>query len=104
MRFIGWTLLHFCQSGGFMKFGMFLPSSGPLATGPGAADALVTIAQKAEAVGFDSLWVADHVVIPTTIKSRYPYNDSGRFPIPAEAGFLEPLRQRQAATLRALRL
>ena len=74
-----------------MKFGLFLPSFGPLATGLGASEALLTIAQKAEDLGFDSLWVPDHVVIPTTIKSRYPYNDTGRFPIPAETGFLEPL-------------
>jgi probable F420-dependent oxidoreductase len=74
-----------------MKFGMFLPSFGPLATGPGAVDGLLTLAQKAEALGFDSLWVPDHIIIPTTIKSRYPYNDTGRFPIPAEASFLEPL-------------
>ena len=74
-----------------MKFGMMLPTLGPLATGPGAVDSLLTIAQKAEAMGFDSLWVADHIVVPTTIRSRYPYNDSGRFPLPPELGFLEPL-------------
>lgn len=56
-----------------MKFGMLLPNLGPLATGPGALDGLLAITQKAEALGFDSLWVADHVVIPTDIKSRYPY-------------------------------
>jgi probable F420-dependent oxidoreductase len=74
-----------------MKFGMFLPSFGPLATGPSAVDTLLTIAQKAENLGFDSLWVPDHVVIPTTIRSRYPYNESGQFPIPADTSFLEPL-------------
>ncbi len=74
-----------------MRFGMFLPSFGPLATGPHAFDNLLILAQKAEALGFDSLWVPDHIVIPTTIRSRYPYNDTGRFPIPAEASFLEPL-------------
>lgn len=74
-----------------MKFGMFFPSFGPLATGPHAVDTLFTIAQKAEDLGFDSLWVPDHVVIPTTIRSRYPYNESGRFPIPPESSFLEPL-------------
>ncbi|MCS6926082.1 MAG: TIGR03619 family F420-dependent LLM class oxidoreductase, partial [Candidatus Binatia bacterium] len=74
-----------------MKFGMFLPSFGPLASGPAAVDTLLTIAQKAEDLGFDSLWVPDHIVIPTTIKSRYPYNDTGRFPISAATSFLEPL-------------
>ena len=74
-----------------MKFGMMMPTLGPLASGPGAMEAQLTIAQKAEALGFDSLWVPDHVVIPTTIKSRYPYNESGRFPMPPEQGFLEPI-------------
>lgn len=74
-----------------MKFGMMLPTLGPLASGPHALEAQLAIAQKAEALGFDSLWVPDHVVIPTTIKSRYPYNDSGRFPMPPEQGFLEPI-------------
>jgi probable F420-dependent oxidoreductase len=74
-----------------MKFGMMMPTLGPLASGPGALEAQLAIAQRAEALGFDSLWVPDHVVIPTTIKSRYPYNESGRFPMPPEQGFLEPI-------------
>lgn len=39
---------------------------------------MATLAQKAEALGFDSIWVPDHVVFPKTINSTYPYNDSGR--------------------------
>ena len=74
-----------------MKFAMMMPTSGILASGPGAVEAQLAIAQKAEALGFDSLWVPDHVVIPTTIKSRYPYNESGRFPMRADQGFLEPI-------------
>lgn len=74
-----------------MKFGMLLPTLGPLASGAGVAEKQLTIAQKAEALGFDSIWLPDHVVIPTTIKSRYPYNDTGEFPMPADQGFLEPL-------------
>src|SRR5262249_10594083 len=57
----------------------------------GALDTLLTITQKAEALGFDSLWVADHLIMPTTIKSRYPYSDSGDFPMPPELSCLEPL-------------
>lgn len=74
-----------------MKFGMLLPTLGPLATGSGVAEKQLTIAQKAESLGFDSIWLADHVVIPTTIKSRYPYNDTGDFPMPADQSFLEPI-------------
>jgi len=74
-----------------MKFGMMAPTLGLLANGPGTVEAQFAVAQKAEALGFDSLWVPDHVVIPTTIQSRYPYNESGRFPMPPEQGFLEPI-------------
>jgi len=34
-----------------MKFGMMMPTSGALASGPGALGAQLTIAQKAEALG-----------------------------------------------------
>ena len=74
-----------------MKFGTILPHIGPLAAGPDALDSLLSVAQKTEALGFDSLWVGDHVVLPTAIKPRYPYNDTGEFPLPAEAALLEPL-------------
>ena len=74
-----------------MKFGTILPHIGPLAAGPDALDSLLSVAQKTEALGFDSLWVGDHVIIPTAIKPRYPYNDTGEFPLPAEAALLEPL-------------
>jgi probable F420-dependent oxidoreductase len=74
-----------------MKFGMMMPTSGALAAGPSTLEAQLAIAQKAEALGFDSLWVPDHVVIPTTINSRYPYNETGRFPMRADQGFLEPI-------------
>ncbi len=74
-----------------MKFGTILPHIGPLAAGPDALDSLLSVAQKTEALGFDSLWVGDHLVLPTAIKPRYPYNDTGEFPLPAEAALLEPL-------------
>jgi probable F420-dependent oxidoreductase len=74
-----------------MKFGMMLPTLGTLATGTGISETQVAVVQKAEELGFDSVWVPDHVVIPTTIKSRYPYNETGDFPMPADQGFLEPL-------------
>ena len=74
-----------------MKFGMLLPTVGPLAAGPAAFDSLATIAQRAEALGFDSLWVPDHVVFPTVINSRYPYNETGRIFVPADTPFLEPI-------------
>ena len=71
-----------------MKFGMFLPTVGPYASGPDALHAQRTLAQQAETLGFDSIWVPDHVVFPKTINSTYPYNDTGRI---GTAPILDPL-------------
>jgi len=70
-----------------MNFGCHLPIFGPMAT----RASLLAFARRMEALGFDSLWASDHVVIPTAIASRYPYSDSGRLFIPAEAELIEPL-------------
>ncbi len=42
-------------------------------------------------LGFDYVTVSDHVMIPTSIASRYPYSDSGEFPSGAAAPRLEQL-------------
>jgi probable F420-dependent oxidoreductase len=70
-----------------MQFGCHLPIWGPGAT----REALITLARRVEGLGFDSVWASDHIVIPTQIRSRYPYNATGDFPLPATANFLEPL-------------
>src|SRR6202158_916937 len=44
-----------------------------------------------ERLGYESLWASDHIVIPHTIRSRYPYSDTGQFPLAPDATFLEPL-------------
>ena len=41
-----------------------------------------------EALGYDSLWASDHVVIPYAIASRYPYNPTGDFPLAPATSFL----------------
>src|SRR2546422_103913 len=70
-----------------MRFGCHLPVYGPAAT----RDTLVGFARRAEALGYDSLWASDHVVLPWRIASRYPYSASGDFPLPPATDFLEPL-------------
>jgi hypothetical protein len=40
-------------------------------------ETLRALAQHAESWGFDSLWFADHVVIPRTVRSAYPYAVDG---------------------------
>jgi probable F420-dependent oxidoreductase len=59
-----------------MRYGFYLPTRGGCAT----PEALETIVQRGEALGFHSVMIADHVVFPTAIASRYPYTASGEFP------------------------
>ncbi|MGH7385502.1 MAG: TIGR03619 family F420-dependent LLM class oxidoreductase [Candidatus Rokuibacteriota bacterium] len=59
-----------------MRFGFYLPTRGPTAS-PEALEALVT---RGEALGFSSVVIADHIVFPVTITSKYPYTVSGAFP------------------------
>ena len=73
-----------------MPVGVTLPNYGPLA---GAA-ALARLALRAEEVGFDSIWVADHLVIPCEVGSIYPFDTRAR-PEPARleglVEFYEPV-------------
>ena len=59
-----------------MKYGFTLPGRGPLAT----PERLGTLARKGEELGFDALLTGDHILVPKTIASPYPYTESGEFP------------------------
>ena len=41
-------------------------------------DGLAEVARLAESLGFESLWAAEHVIIPDRITSRYPFNAEGK--------------------------
>jgi len=58
-----------------MKFGFTVPTRGPLAT----PDTIKRILQEGEALGFDFCSVNDHIVVPQTIDSTYPYSESGEW-------------------------
>jgi probable F420-dependent oxidoreductase len=59
-----------------MRFGFYLPTRGRTAS----PEALETLIARAETLGFSSVVIADHIVFPVTIKSKYPYTVSGAFP------------------------
>jgi probable F420-dependent oxidoreductase len=59
-----------------MRYGFYLPTRGGCAT-PEAVEAIV---RRGETLGFHSVMIADHVVFPTVIASKYPYTVSGTFP------------------------
>ena len=50
-----------------MHFGVGLPHFRQMAS----PEAIVTVAQQAEALGFDSVWVTDHIVIPHSAIPRF---------------------------------
>lgn len=70
-----------------MKIGLFAP----LGNGNATAAVLRTLGREAEARGFESIWVAEHVVLFDEYDSQYPYSPDGRFPGGADTGLLEPL-------------
>jgi len=71
-----------------VEFGFSLPGRGPLA----GIDVVLKLAEKADALRFDSLFVTDHIVMPaSSAKSVYPYTTSGQFPGGLAQDYLEPL-------------
>jgi len=70
-----------------MKFGIAFANAGPFAMPEG----LGHLARTAEAVGIESLWTIEHVVIPVGYQSRYPYDPSGRIPAPDNMPMPDPL-------------
>jgi len=71
-----------------VKFGL-LP---PYRTGVTADPAWIgTFARAAEANGFESIYVAEHVVVVAGYTSRYPYSDTGRMTLPDKADIPDPL-------------
>jgi probable F420-dependent oxidoreductase len=83
-----------------MRYGFYLPTRGPTAT----PEALEAILQRAEALGLDSVMIADHVVFPSEVRSRYPYTVTGAFPGTGDALEQLTLAAFAAARTRRLRL
>ncbi len=70
-----------------MKYGAILPNVGPLAH----IDSLARIAQNAEHLGYDGVFLSDHIAIPSDLRSAYPYRSDGRFPLTTSDRILEPV-------------
>lgn len=71
-----------------LKFGLDVGIYGHLAT----REHILQLAEMAETAGLDSIWLADHVIFPTTFASKYPYSPSGTFPIDmTQEPLLEPV-------------
>ncbi|MGH7781997.1 MAG: LLM class F420-dependent oxidoreductase [Candidatus Binataceae bacterium] len=66
-----------------MKFGTFLMQTNP--------SSLSAVARKAEELGYESLWIPEHIILPLEYKSPYPYSTSGRMPAPPETPLHDPM-------------
>ena len=71
-----------------MRFGIGIPSIGPMSK----TSHMLELVQYAEQLGFDALTIGDHIIIPKTIESLYPYTDTRVPPISSFSGeWFEPL-------------
>ena len=70
-----------------MKYGFALSGRGPLAE----PDALAAIARRGDELGFEWILTGDHIVVPNSIDSTYPYTEGGDFPGSASGEAMEQL-------------
>ncbi len=70
-----------------MEFGLHLPNAGPFATGPD----ILRVARTAEALGYHSVWLFDHLFTPTKLESAYPYSPDGSYAMRPEFPFYDPV-------------
>ncbi len=69
-----------------MKIGFALPNIGPL----GSADSISKVAERAELLGYDSLWTVERLLWPVKPQSPYPGTPDGSLPEPYKYS-LDPL-------------
>jgi len=66
-----------------MKFGTFITRQ--------RGEAIAADVRQAEQLGFESVWIAEHLIMPVNQTSAYPYTADGRFLVPPDAPFHDPL-------------
>ena len=86
-----------------MKFGIPIGNFGTFGKHGDAMD-IVAVAENAEALGFDSVWVHDHIFMPARIDSRYPYNDSGVAGFAYHQDIYDPISIMAAVAVRTSRV
>jgi len=70
-----------------VQFGFTLQGRGVLA----GREAITTLAKRADALGYDSIWITDRLLIPVHTRTAYPYSSTGAFPLGPDEPWLEAL-------------
>jgi probable F420-dependent oxidoreductase len=70
-----------------VTFGCSMPSRGAMSS----PDSLRSLAQRAEALAYDSIWVSDHIVLPRQVASFYPYAENGVATFTPDQPYYEPI-------------
>lgn len=71
-----------------MKFGILPPYRTGVTADPDWMGAFV---RHAEALGFESVYVVEHVIVQAGYDENYPYAPSGRMPLPVDCAIPDPL-------------
>ena len=69
-----------------MKMGLAFASSVAI-----DGDSTLEICLRASGAGFESLWGGEHVVLPDSISSKYPYSADGKIPAEPDTPIPDPL-------------
>ncbi len=86
-----------------MKFGAVTGNFGTFGEDPGV-DGCLAVAEEAERLGYDSVWVHDHVIMPSDVTSRYLYNKTGASPFRVDQFIYDPLAVMAAIGARTSRV
>jgi probable F420-dependent oxidoreductase len=78
-----------------MDYGIVLPHFGSFARKQ-AASRIIAAAETAESLGYSTVWVIDHLVLPAKVEGGYPFNP--------QDPFLEPITVLGALALRTTRV
>lgn len=53
--------------------------------------ATLEVCRRAEEAGFESVWGGEHVILPDSIESKYPYSADGKIPAEPDTSIPDPL-------------
>lgn len=70
-----------------MRIGVDVNITGPLAQ----PENVLQMGRLVEDLGYDFIWVSDHIVRPMNLATPYPYNETGEFALKPGHNILDPL-------------